>query len=236
MKKFLRNMNRGIALLIVLAIGFAGYVVYDTVSFKKEKPQIEKLMESYFGELNQMSLLPEEYRTAGKLPTQEVINQKRTENRAVIDKYFTTKEVRNGWMDKGEILRELDAMLEKMKSGNDFVTGVEIGFKDVESIKKIAPNTAVVNVNYFYTYRAVGNCDVFTGNGFSHTEWMVNNPAELSDGKLREYKATQCSTDFTLYKTSDGWKIAKLSGSGSWSSSPVIVVDNSSEGGTTDGE
>ncbi len=236
MKKFLRNMNRGIALLIVLVIGFVGYVVYDSVSFKKEEPRIEALMEEYFGALDEMSMLPEEYRRAGTKPPQEVIDQKRAENRAVLDKYFTTKEVRNGWMNKADVLVNLDDMLDKLKSGKNYVTDVEIGFKGVNGIKKIAPNTATVNVNYFCTFRAVGDCDIFVGGDFTRTEWQVGSPSELADGKLREYKFTDCTTELILYKAADGWKIAKLSGSGWSSANPVIVDDTSSEGGAADGE
>ena len=44
MKK-LRNLNRGIILFIVLIIGFGGYIVYDNIRFKKEKPAILNRLE-----------------------------------------------------------------------------------------------------------------------------------------------------------------------------------------------
>lgn len=236
MKKFLRNMNRGIALLIVLVIGFVGYVVYDNVSFKKEKKPIEDFLKNYYSELAQISLLPEEYRTAGAKPPKEVIDKKRAENKAFLDKYYTTKQVNTGWRDKDDILRNMEDMYAKMQSGKSCVTELEFGFKSAESIRKIAPNTVVASVNYFGTIRAVGDVIVFTGGDFFHSEYeLYNDSSALTDGKLREYKISY-GMELTLYKTSEGWKIAK-SGSSWWSNvTPTVVDDTASKGGTTDGE
>ena len=62
MKSFLRTMNRGVALAIVLFAGLIVFFIVDGVTFAKEKPALKDWLEEYLEECAKINLLPEQYR------------------------------------------------------------------------------------------------------------------------------------------------------------------------------
>lgn len=98
--KLLKNINRGIALLVILSIGLAIYVLYDNNRFKKEQPVIGKLLTEFTEQTADMMLLPQEYRVYKKKLPQEILMKKAEENNKIIDKYWTTETQKNIWFTR----------------------------------------------------------------------------------------------------------------------------------------
>ena len=115
MKK-LRNLNRGIILFIVLIIGFGGYIVYDNIRFKKEKPAIEKVVTEYFEQIGEMNLLPEQYRKVGEPVPREIIQKKIEDNIKIIDQYWT-KDLDTDYRTKEDMKTELKRLFENQQLG-----------------------------------------------------------------------------------------------------------------------
>lgn len=237
LKKFLKNMNRGIALLVVVIIAFVGYVVYDNTSFKKETPQIEALMEEYFGKIPNMNLLPEAYRTYGKAVPKSVIDEKIKENDKIIDQYWTEKKLTGYYgSDKADIKQQLKETIHSMQSGDGVILAAELGFKEVSKIQKTSPTTADVEVTFYSSFDAIGNCMVYNG---TYPEPIIYSAGyyskegeEVQDGKARNYKTTDIRMEFTLAKTADGWKIAATSGGYSSGGGSVTIIGEDTSDGT----
>lgn len=213
MKKFLKNVNRGIVLLIVVVIGFTGYVIYDNASFKANKPAIEKMLQEYCGEIAKLNLLPEEYRDKDADLPQGVMDSQLKQNMELINRYWTTQRTPNTWGGKDQLRYNMEYMLDTMKTEGGRILDFELGFRGVEDIKKIAPGTARVTLSFYMNFDAVGNCQYFDGfqtNELSYFDYN-SDPSQLNDGKVRSYSSTRTNAEITVIKTSDGWKISGIS-------------------------
>ena len=56
MLNFLRRVNRGVVLAIVLVVGLSAFFVVDNSRFKKEIPEIEELIEEYLQACAEISI------------------------------------------------------------------------------------------------------------------------------------------------------------------------------------
>ena len=84
---FLRRINRGIVLAIVLVIGLSCYLVVDNIAFKEEREAIKQVIENYTKDMETFLLLPEQYREIGVAVPDSVIEDKTKENNILIKKY-----------------------------------------------------------------------------------------------------------------------------------------------------
>lgn len=219
MKK-LRNLNRGVILFIVLIIGFVGYIVYDNVRFRKEKPAIEKTITEYYEQIGEMNLLPKQYRKLGEPVPKEVIQKKIADNNKLIDQYWT-KNLGNDYYTKEEMKTELKRLFENQQSGNYKIQDATCGVKKVSDIKKTSPNGASAMVEYFLSLELPQNAEFYNGSGWLNTV----------DGYLPE-NGNDTSTIGT-YQTTITLELEMTRVRGEWKISSTGTSYSSSRGGFT---
>ena len=225
--KFLKNMNRGIALLIIAAIGFGCYVAYDYASFKKEKPEIEALLKEYTQKTADFVLLPEDKRDF-KNVSAEAVKAKIGENNKVIDSYWTINTEKNYYTDKEDIKSDFEEVLRSAAAvqteSNGLFLKAEVLVDEVENVRKTSPNTAEASITYMVSYEYVGN-------PFSCVNWLEPiNDQPVADSRVRSCKYTDVTTAYGLTKTTDGWKISWASSWGHTKSTPEIIGEEEDNG------
>lgn len=225
--KFLKNMNRGIALLILVAIGFGCYVAYDYASFKKEKPEIEAFLKEYTQKTADFVLLPEGKRSFGQVDA-ETVQAKIEENTKVINQYWTIYTGNGFYNDIQAVKQNYEEILRCANSGDPDSNGLflkaEVVVNKVEKIKKTSPNTAEASVTYLVSYE-------YQGNPLSYVCWLEPiNEQPVSDDHTRACKYTDVTTNYGLTKTSDGWKISWISGWSYSKSTPEIIGEEGDHG------
>ena len=226
--KFLKNMNRGIALLIIAAVGFGCYVAYDYASFKKEKPEIEALLKEYTQKTADFVLLPEGERNF-KNVSAEAVNAKTEENNKIIDSYWTVNNSKNQfYTNKEEVKSDYQEVLLRAVSKNDAENGLyqkaELLIDEMEGIKKTSPNTAEARVTFMVSYE-------YQGNPYEYVSWLGPiNDQPVTDDNVRSCKFTDVTIAYGLTKTKDGWKISWASGWSYSKSTPEIVGEGDDNG------
>ena len=81
--KFLKKINKGLVLTILVLLGLIIYLINVEVTRNKEKPEIEKICKEYIDIIDEYLKMPE---GADKLYTAEERSQKRKRNRREFDK------------------------------------------------------------------------------------------------------------------------------------------------------
>lgn len=211
MKK-LRNLNRGIILFIVLIIGFGGYIVYDNIRFKKEKPAIEKVVTEYFEQIGEMNLLPKQYRKLGEPVPKEIIQKKIADNNKLIDQYWTKKSG-NDYRVKEGIKTELKRLFENQQLGNNKIQDATCSVKKVSGIKKTSPNGATATVEFFLSLELQQSAEFYNGT------WWLNtaNDGYVSENgsntqQLGTYQIT-ITLELEMTRVHGEWKISSTGNS-----------------------
>ena len=229
--KFLRNVNRGIVLLIVAALCFAGYVAYDYVMLKKEKPAIETLVKEYSAQLPQMMMLPESEQKYQNVST-DAVNKKLEDNNKLLSQYWTPNapiDNRNRYASQGlsEVKNDFENILrssiDKDSKTNGMILDCQVIVKKVSNIKKISPGVVQAEADLSLSYEFKGNPLLYSGSS-------VLSPTDgepVTDNKTRTFHVNGYPV-YTLIKTGSGWKISKLAWS-SYSANDVIIQEGSEE-------
>lgn len=133
MKKFLRRVNRGILLAVVLVIGVAVYVIADNGHFKASKPDIEKAAGDYLAKVKEINLLP--------------ADKKAKQTLDVVEQYWCDKASNYTY---GFSKKDMKAYLETVKKyGSEQTTLTEYNeiIRDMTVLKN-GPGCARVTVSY----------------------------------------------------------------------------------------
>ena len=210
MKK-LRNLNRGIILFIVLIIGSGGYIVYDNIRFKKEKPAIEKVVTEYFEQIGEMNLLPEQYRKVGEPVPREIIQKKIEDNIKIIDQYWT-KDLDTDYRTKEDMKTELKRLFENQQLGNNKIQDATCGVKKVSGIKKTSPNGATATVEFFLSLELQQNAEFYNGTWWLNTAndgYVSENGSDTQ--QLGTYQTTMTLT-LEVTRVRGEWKISSTGG------------------------
>ncbi len=229
--KFLRNVNRGIVLLIAAAVCFAGYVTYDNIMFNKEKPEIEALVEEYSAQLPQMMMLPEseqKYRNVSA----DAVNKKLEDNNKLFGQYWTVNAAvddRNHYTSQGlsdvknsfeNILR---STIDKDVKANGVILDCQVVVKNVSDIKKVSPGVVQAEASISLSYEFRGNPLLYTGSSVI----LPTDGEPVTDDKIRTFSLEGYPV-YTLTKTGNGWKISGLAWS-TYSAGGVAIYEGGEE-------
>ena len=191
----LRNINRGLVLGGVLALGVVCYTVYENNQFKASKPEIEQTMRDYIADM-----------TNANVGSGDTLKNQWTDfvNGCYTD-YTNNTDV---GMTKTELLEQINNTDVTAQAGN--ITSAEYDIKDM-TINKSGADGAKVIMIYNVCYDVskgdpnfINTSGVSTMNSGNYTSSDKYEPSESS------YKAVLSYTyaEFYLIRTSDGWKIA----------------------------
>ena len=99
---FWKKTNRGIILAAVLLVVFTAFAVVDTVSFEREKVQIEQTVRSYVEQSPQLAMLSP-LRTQNEEAVNRTVAEKLKKNREILGKYWSFHTDKWGF-NQGEVL------------------------------------------------------------------------------------------------------------------------------------
>jgi len=195
----LRNINRGLVLGGVLALGVVCYTVYDNNQFKTSKPEIEQTMRDYIADLTSANV-----GSSDKLKSQltDFVNKHYADYTISDNEYASSK---------SGLLEEIN-QAEVAAQGGD-ITSAEYDIKEM-SINKSGADGAKVIMIYNVCY------DVSKGDPTFLTTSGINTMTSGNYTNADNYKPSTSSykaifsyeyAEFYLLRTSDGWKIATSS-------------------------
>lgn len=198
----LRNINRGLVLGGVLALGVVCYSVYDNNQFKTSKPEIEQTMRDYIADLTSANV-----GSSDKLKSQltDFVNKHYADYTISDNEYASSK---------SGLLEEIN-QAEVAAQGGD-ITSAEYDIKEM-SINKSGADGAKVIMIYNVCY------DVSKGDPTFLTTSGINTMTSGNYTNADNYKPSTSSykaifsyeyAEFYLLRTSDGWKIATSSNYG----------------------
>lgn len=87
MKKFLRRMNRGVALAIVLVIGLAVCLTVESVRFEGEREVIRARVEGLLADASGLNVFPDEYNVPGAQLPEDVKQRQKDRIAEVRERY-----------------------------------------------------------------------------------------------------------------------------------------------------
>lgn len=248
MQKFLKRVNRGLVLLILMLVVFVIYVIADTTSFKKNKPELKSIVDAYVTEIAANAVTPEQYRKDSKttLP-KEAMDSLNDASQKLIDKYwksapendfsylygFSKDEVASEW--KHQPTSDIN-----WHTDNGYVTKWAPYLNDSSvSIKKSGSNVATVTLSYNIVISYVGNplvlfpTGAFDAANMGGYYYVVDGSGNMNSNVSDTETTVSLDTDlsFTLSKEDGEWKIIYADYHG-WSSETVSGDDTEqSEGG-----
>lgn len=198
----LRNINRGLVLGGVLALGVVCYTVYDNNQFKTSKPEIEQTMRDYIADLTSANV-----GSSDKLKSQltDFVNKHYTDYTTSDNEYASSK---SGLLD------EIN-QAEVATQGGD-ITSAEYDIKEMSINKSGADGAKVIMIyNVCYdvskgdpTFLTTGGINTMTSGNYTNSDNYE--PSKSSYKAIFSYEYAE----FYLLRTSDGWKIATSSNYG----------------------
>lgn len=195
----LRNINRGLVLGGVLALGVVCYSVYDNNQFKTSKPEIEQTMRDYIADLTNANV-----GSSDKLKSQltDFVNEHYADYTTSDNEYASSK---------SGLLEEIN-QAEVATQGGD-ITSAEYDIKEM-SINKSGADGAKVIMIYNVCYDvSKGDPTFLTTNGINTMTSGNYTNSDSYEPSSSSYKAifSYEYAEFYLLHTSDGWKIATSS-------------------------
>lgn len=191
----LRNINRGLVLGGVLALGVVCYTVYENNQFKTSKPEIEQTMRDYIADM-----------TNANIGSGDTLKSQWTD---FVNEHYTdyTNNTEEG-VAKTDLLDQINHTDVTVQTGD--ITSAEYDIKDI-SISKSGADGAKVTMAYNVCYDiSKGDPNFINASGISAMSSGNYTNSDDYEPSKSSYKAVLSydSTEFYLIRTSDGWKIA----------------------------
>ncbi|MCL1790924.1 MAG: hypothetical protein FWG40_06135 [Peptococcaceae bacterium] len=220
-RKFFRQINRGIVLAIIVAIALTGYLIVDGVAFASEKTAIRDMLAAYAQEAETMSVLPEDVRQPGKKAPMSTIEKKMEQTKPIMEKYLTDSVSWNG----SAYLNAQTSLEYALKENNDlcaYVTECKFDVTNVSKLRKITTDLAIGDVTVRANIQTIGRptyllmfmqipADMNNGIFFN------NKPGIGSEVDTTPHTYSKEITFLEVYfkKTNGTWKVAETNG-GYW--------------------
>lgn len=215
MKRFLKRMNRGLVLGAILLIALIIYIVADTRSFSKAKPELKELADTFVSEFMNASVTPEAYRTLDAASCSEgciteiknnlltVINEHMTPADSVM--YSTSMYSYYYGKNQTELL---DISYEAAPQYYGYITKIAVNTHGSKpEISKSGVDLAKVLVQYDFEAEYVGNpyfhlptLDVPLNHAYANEGQKYTDEVLKADGYIY--------LELTMKKTDGTWRIA----------------------------
>ena len=249
-KKFIRRMNRGIALGIVFALAMTVFVIVDERRFKKEEGVIEQTILDYYKDIGNFNVEISKLMTPGEKATSSQADAANEKMKNLISTYYTDGkfDTVNGYYKEqveSAFQSYIKSMVVPIVTEQEFI----LSFNGME-ITKYGAGGARVYLNGEYNTKLKGNFNVFHPGSYTFyaedqyfygveqyngKNYVTSTESEGSeDNKLSFDKLYQTtfSVNANLYlsRTDDGWKIVKVSSNSNYRGSYYDITDTASRG------
>lgn len=242
MKKFLKRVNRGIVLFLLMIVVFIIYVITDTISFRDNKPVVKSVLDNFMTELAVCNVAPEAARSADASVREGAKDAWTKQVEDLTNKYYCYEgkkgdaaifyygEPKSQWQNdaKNAVAFVCGAKPE------GFVTGCETKLKDnTLKISKCGVNMASAEVSYRYTVSYAGDPQLMIPGGYINMNALTYRASMTKDGEPVDFDRARIdtavidlTTSFILKKVDGEWKILY---SDYWGWSMVSVTGGDSE-------
>lgn len=220
MKKFLRRMNRGIALAIVLTIGLITFLVADNIGFSKQRVKIENITMEAISAFSGMNVLPEQYQSANIKLTDNIKNEKIASNKQIIEKYFTKDSQQSNnryYTTIDSVINTYTDSIKNLDNSVGFVTKETAEIARFISIKKLSYDYAKVSfeVNYIAEYYGAPNISflespLFDYYQYSKDDFYGSEKTEQIDITEHIRISGKFNVDMIVSEDNGIWKIVSI--------------------------
>ncbi len=215
MKRFLKRMNRGLVLGAILLIALIIYIVADTRSFSKAKPELKDLADTFVCELMDAGVTPEAYRTLDAACCSDAcVNEIKANMQEVINKHMTPADSAAdntsmyGYYYGKNQAELLDIHCDTAPQYYGYVTEVNVDLRSGKpDISKSGVDLAKVLVQYDFDAEYVGNpyfhlpaLDVPLRNSYANESHKYTDEVMKASGYVY--------LELTMKKTDGTWRIA----------------------------
>ena len=217
--KFLRRVNRGIVLAIVMLIGLSGYLTVDSLAFKDEREAIKQVLENYAEDMANMVLLPEQYREIGVSAPDSVIEEKNKKNKELVGKYFmnSTTGYSWNWNIRDSVTSNLEEMHTYNQETGNKIKSYDAALNRIKNVTKHGSSLVTVEVIFNLSTTATQSAQIFrffyNDGGYYHYEKIGSEePAEMTFSTQKTEMTFSCE----MTKKDGVWKISNHEGGMSW--------------------
>lgn len=229
MKRFIKRMNRGIVLAVILVVVMTVYIIVDLNHFKSEKPDIEKVVTDFVSGLDEFSQAPEEYRFNSATYEGSAKDDFVKSYNSYIDKFWATDDEEDinsyNWAQrKSDMKSAVYDYIDSLRNFNPTKCSYEMN--GCESISKDGPNRAKVTGTFYVNVEGTSDSVYIAPDGTESFIW---------DDGTGNYKNklmginTEMYIELVLKRTSDGWKIVSVESYGWSGGEPYVVSGSDSE-------
>ncbi len=227
-KKFMKKVNRGLALALVLIIALAVYIGIDETRFKKEKPQIVQTLNEYMADLGKVLNTPEEYRKLGEKMPDEALRQQEQELEEVLNRYWISAGGKNPNYYYSETymqewLQNVNALLEQMSYGNGYLSSWNCRIEGSPQIYKNGSDSATVELEYTLTAEYTGKVNVPGPDSYASMVIEAGGDSQQEQQEQAMRLTVTGSLGFELERSDNTWRIKSTTGNGYEYSEPVLV-------------
>ena len=144
-----KKLNRGLLLGGVLLVGLAGFVVFDRVSFKSSKGDVEAAVKTYLNDVAAASVSSSEQ---GKDAYKKAIDDNWGYNKFFDDNFMMS------YVTASDYRSVLDGFTdEELNEGS--ITECTVDLKEIK-VSKAGPNLALADVKYVMSFKGKGNAQL----------------------------------------------------------------------------
>ncbi len=220
MKKYLKRVNRGIVLFILMIIVFIIYVIADTISFRDNKPVVKSVLDNFMTELAVCNVAPEAAQSADSAVRAGAEEAWTKQVEDLTNKYFCyagNKESAFFYYGtaKSEWLRNAKNMVSDCcgTKQQGYVLNCDCKM-DEKSLKisKSGVNIASVEVTYRYTVAYAGNPSILIPGGYDMRmhhllNWYSEDQEATFDRNVQNTAVVDVFTSYMMKKVDGEWKI-----------------------------
>lgn len=194
MKKFLKTVNRGVILAVLVMICVAVYVAVENARFRSEKSEIERTVQQYLEEVREINLAAPGDR------------EKMT--RELLEKNWIRTE-QNGYygFDKRDMIWYLEYQSERMEREPE-ITNYTALVKNL-TVSQNGPGGAKVEADYSASLEMSEEAPGYPIYGIGASEGYFHSSAPSQDG-TGYVQNTECRLEMILIQSEGQWKISGM--------------------------
>ena len=194
MKKFLKTVNRGVILAVLVIVCVAVYVAVENAGFRSEKPEIEQMVQQYLEEVRAINLASP--------------GEREQMTRELLEKYWVSTE-QNGYygFDKKDMIRYLDQQSERIGREPE-ISNYTALVKNL-AVSQNGPGGAKVGADYSASLEMSEEDLIYPIYGIGASEGYFTSSAPSQDG-VGYVQSVECRLEIVLCQSEGQWKISGM--------------------------
>ncbi|HHW45415.1 MAG TPA: hypothetical protein GXX17_00715 [Clostridiales bacterium] len=194
MKPFLKKINRGVILSLLIILGIACYYGVIAIKDAPHKKEIERLLEGFYSDFEGVFFVPEEYLREGI--TEEQVKPLYSDIKAKLRPYFASEEDLETFFSD-QVKEQI--YFQTVQPNNQIKTHT-CKFEKLRTVR-LNHKKGTASVEAVYSH---DSSQTFYDIEYENGRVIRTNPREYSQGVF----SANCA--FSLIQTDSGWKISKM--------------------------